>query len=135
MPPDHFQGNRNTIPSIVVTPYLDAEILRDTPHCRKWLVGVQYVILDSNYLTTRQTLDRDSLTAGDHILVCCGGSDQDQMSEYILSIFLQNKVPEINLKIVVGNMFEENRVKSIRRIADQNQDCISLVFNRNNIAD
>lgn len=135
MPPNHFQGDNNTTPSIVVTPYLGAEKLRETPHCRKWLVGVQYAILDSNYLTIRQTLDRNSLTAGNHILVCCGGSDRSQMSEYILSILLQNNVPEIDLKIVVGNLFEENRVKSIKKIADQNQGRISLVFNRNNIAD
>ena len=32
-------------------------------------------------------------------------------------------------------MFEKNRVKMIKEIADQNQDCISLVFDRNNIAD
>lgn len=135
MPPNHFQGDKNTIPSIVVTPYLDADKLRQTPHCRNWLVGVQYAILDSSYLTVRQTLDRNSLIAGDHILVCCGGSDRSQMSEYILRIFLKNKVPEVKLKFVVGNMFEENRVKSIKRIADQYQDKISLVFNQNNIAD
>ena len=135
MPPNHFQGDRYTIPSLVVTPYLNAKKLREAPRCREWLVGVQYAILDSNYLTIRQTLDENSLTTGDHILVCCGGSDRNKMSEYILSVFLQNKVPEIKLKIVVGNMFEENRVKSLKRIADQNQDQISLVSNRNNIAD
>ncbi len=135
MPPDHFQGDKNTIPSIVVTPYLDANRLRETPLCKNWLVGVQFAILDSNYLTIRQTLNGGSLTAGDYVLVCCGGSDRNKISEYILTIFLQNKVPETKLKLVVGNMFEENRVKSIKKIADQNKDCISLVFNRNNIAD
>ena len=35
MPPHHFQGDKNTIPSIVVTPYLNAEKLRETPHCKK----------------------------------------------------------------------------------------------------
>lgn len=135
MPPNHFQGDKSTIPSIVVTPYLGAEKLRETPHCEQWLVGVQYAILDSSYLAIRQTLDKSSLTAGDHVLVCCGGSDRNQMTEYILSILLQNKNPEINLKIVVGNLFEENRVRAIKKIADQNQGRISLVFNRNNIAD
>ena len=135
MPPNHFQGDKNTIPSIVVTPYLGAEKLRKKPHCRKWLVGVKYAILDSSYLSIRQRLDRNSLTAGDNILICCGGSDKSQITEYILEILLHNNVLKTNLNVVVGNMFEKNRVKSIKKIADQNQEYISLVFDRNNIAD
>ena len=135
MPPNHFQGDKNTIPSMVVTPYLDAEKLRMKPHCRKWLVGAKYAILDSSYLSIRQNLDRNSLTAGDNILICCGGSDKSQITEYILNILLENNVLETNLNVVVGNMFEKNRVNSIKIIADQYQDYISLVFNRNNIAD
>ena len=135
MPPNHFQGDKNTVPSIVVSPYLHAENLRKPPICNKWFAGVQYAILDSNYLNIRQTLNRDSVTAGNYILVCCGGSDPYQMSEYILHILLQNKVPEVNVKIVVGNLFEKSQINSLKKIADQNQKFISLVFNRNNIAD
>ena len=111
MPPNHFQGDKNTVPSIVVSPYLDAESLREPPICSRWLAGVQYAILDSNYLNIRQTLNRDSVTAGNYILVCCGGSDPNQMSEYILQVLLQNKVPKVNVKIVVGNLFEKNRIE------------------------
>ena len=135
MPPNHFQGDKNTKPSIVVTPYLGAEKLRKKPSCRKWLVGAKYAILDSSYLSIRQRLDRNSLTTGDNILICCGGSDKCQITEYILDILLHNNILETNLNVVVGNMFEKNRVKMIKKIADQNQDHISLVFDRNNIAD
>lgn len=136
MPPNHFQGDSNTIPSIVVTPYLDAENLRETPHCENWLAGVQFSILDSTFLTLRQTLSRNSLITGDYILVCCGGSDPNQMSEYILGILLNNKFPEVNVKFVVGNLFGKKRIESIKeKIADNNKKFISLVFNRNNISD
>ena len=135
MPPNHFQGDKDSVPSIVVSPYLDAESLREPPTCNKWFAGVEYAILDSNYFNIRQTLNRDLVTAGNYILVCCGGSDPNNMSEYILHILLQSKVPKVNVKIVVGNLVEKSRIESLKKIADQNQKFISLVFNRNNIAD
>ena len=110
MPPNHFQGDKDTVPSIVVSPYLAADNLREPPTCNKWFAGVQYAILNSNYLNIRQTLNRESVTAGNYILVCCGGSDPNQMSEYILQVLLQNKVPKVNVKIVVGNLFEKSRI-------------------------
>ena len=116
MPPNHFQGDNDTVPSIVVSPYLDAESLREPPTCNNWVAGVQYAILDSNYLNIRQSLNRESVTAGNYILVCCGGSDPNQMSEYILQVLLQNKVPKVNVKIVVGNLFE----KKPNRITQEN---------------
>ena len=135
MPPNHFQSVKCKKPSIILTPYLDAEKLRETPHCKKWLTGVQYSILDSTYLALHRTLNQNSLTSGDYILVCCGGSDPNQISEYILSILMQSKVLKIKVKIVVGNLFRKNRINSLKMIENKNKKFISLVFNRNNIAD
>lgn len=135
MPPYHFQGDETTTPSIVVTPYHDAEKLREAPYCKQWLTGVQYALLDSNYSTLRQSLGRNLSVTRDYILICCGNSDPNQISEYILSVLLQNKDPKINVKIVIGNLFEENRVNYFKKIAKQSQNNISLAFNQNNIAE
>ena len=135
MPPYHFQGDKTTAPSIVVTPYLDAEKLREAPHCDHWLTGVQYALLDSNYSALHQSLGRNLSVTRDYILICCGNSDPNQMSEYILSVLLQHKDPKINVKIVIGNLFEESRVNYFKKVAEPSQNNISLVFNQNNIAE
>lgn len=135
MPPYHFQGDKIITPSIVVTPYLDAEKLREAPHCDQWLAGVQYALLDSNYSTLHQSLGRNPSATRDYILICCGNSDPNQISEYILRVLLQHKDPKINVKIVIGNLFEENRVEYFKKIAEQSQNSVSLAFNQNNIAE
>ena len=135
MPPYHFQGDETTRPSIVVTPYLDAEKLCEAPHCDQWITGVQYAILDSNYSTLHQSLARNLSVTGDYILICCGNSDPNQISEYILRVLLQHKDPKINVKIVVGKLFEDNRVNFFKTIAEQSQNNVSLAFNQNNIAE
>ena len=135
MPPYHFQGDKTITPSIVVTPYLDAEKLREAPHCDQWLAGVQYAILDSDYSTLHQSLGRNLSVTRDYILICCGNSDPNQMSEYILSVLLQHKDPKINVTIVIGNLFEESRVDYFKKIAEPSQNNISLAFNQNNIAE
>ena len=135
MPPYHFQGDKSASPSIVVTPYLDTEKLREAPHCDQWLTGIQYALLDSNYSTLHQSLGRSLSVTRDYILICCGNSDPNQISEYILGVLLQHKDPKVNVKIVIGKLFEENRVNYFKKIAEKIQNNISLAFNQDNIAE
>ena len=134
MPPYHFQSKFHEAPSIVVTPYLDADKFRTAPACQSWLVGIDFVILDKEYSILHDKFD-SSLSAGNYILICCGGSDPHHFSTYILSELFEECQPQVHTKVVVGNLFDNTQVKSLHSIAKQYPQVISLESDRNNISD
>ena len=134
MPPYQFQSKLHEAPSIVVTPYLDADKFRTAPACQNWLAGIDYVILDKEYSILHDKFD-SSLSAGNYILICCGGSDPNHFSKYILSELLKECQPQVHTKVVVGNLFDDVHVNSLHSIASQYPQVISLESDRNNISD
>ena len=135
MPPYHYQSTSDICPSFVITPYFEADKFRDVPVAEKWLSGVDYAILDKAYCSIHKAIEHSELSIGDFILICCGGSDPNRHSEYILQELLIEHHPQVQIKVVIGNYFEGARIKFLHKLAEQYSQFISFVFNRNNVAD
>ena len=135
MPPYHFQSTSDTCPSFVITPYFEADKFRDVPVAENWLSGVEYAILDKAYCVIHKAIEHTTLSVGDYILICCGGSDPNRHSEYILQELLIENHPQVQIKVVIGNYFENARIEFLHELAEQHNQFISFEFNRNNLAD
>jgi len=135
MQPYHFLNRKSATPAMVITPYFGAERLRERPHCTKWLTGVDYAILDDSYHLLHQKMKQFQLSSGDYVLLCCGGSDPNHISEYILGLIANEKQLAVNVKVVVGNFFNANRVAKLQKMAELHPKKITLLYNQNNIAE
>ena len=135
MPPFHYQSDENSIPSLLVTPYFEANKLRDTPKCGAWLAGVEFAILDKIYPNLHSSLCKSSLKQGNFALICCGGSDPHQLSEYIVQTIFERHSPNVDIMLIIGNYFSQSRIIEFKKLARRNSKHLSLIFNKNNIAD
>ncbi len=135
MPPHHFECSNDNRPNIVITPYFGADSLRNSPNCDHWLAGVQYAILDQEYLNLHHSIKQRELSAGKKILICCGGSDPNRNSEFILQLLTEKLSPQINIEVVVGKLFNASRVRNFKNMAKMFPEQISLHIGRSNIAD
>ena len=135
MPPHHFECFSDKCPKLVITPYFDAETLRSSPNCEYWLAGAKFVILDQEFLDLHRSIEQKPLSSGQNILICCGGSDLDGVTEFILQLLTDDQPPQTEIKVVIGNLFTVNQIRKIEQIAIRFPEIISLYTDRNNIAD
>ena len=134
MPPHHYRGDSNSVVSYVVTPYLDAQHLRTEPQCKNWITGAQYSILDESYSLIHKKMKQDELRSGNFILLCCGGSDPNRFTEYILRKFADEPNLQVEVKVVVGQLFSASRVKVLKKLVTKHPQRISLIFDCHNIS-
>ena len=135
IPPHHFECTSNKCPTLLITPYFDAENLRSSPNCDSWLAGAKYAILDQEYLNLHRIIEQKPLSPGQYVLICCGGSDPDRVTEFILQLLTDAQPPQTEIKLVIGNLFTANRIKIIEQIAIRYPEKVSLYTGRSNIAD
>ncbi len=134
MPPHHFEACSDAIPSLAITPYLDAEFLRTRPLCERWLAGARYAVLENAFASIRQSLMQTTLTPGNYILVCCGGSDPAQLSASIVRKILQYGQPEMEIKVVIGSLFDRKLTGALEHLANQSSHRVSLTSGQDGIA-
>ena len=134
MPPHHYLGSSNSVVSYVITPYLDAQHLRTEPQCTNWITGVQYSILEESYSLIHKQMKLDELRSGNFILLCCGGSDPNRNTEYILRKFADEPNLQVEVKVVVGQLISTSRVKVLKKLAAKHPRNISLIFDCHNIS-
>jgi len=120
MPPDHFCPTVSTgqrYPDLVVTPYLDAEKLREPPPALRWKTGPEFAILDSSYARAAQ--DAIKFPLGLRILVTCGGSDPTELSLVCLNALGHFSG---NIDLVVGPLFSEDLVAKLQIAASKTRN-------------
>ncbi len=107
-------------PAAVITPYLNARSLRDTPpRNTDWQTGARFSILAPEYETWRA---RAAQVPTERILVTCGGSDPDGFSIETATALLGANTP---LDVVVGPLFSDAIQTALATLADEN-DQITL---------
>ena len=134
MPPYHYRGNSNAIPRIVITPYFGAEFLRKRPRCYKWLSGAQYAILEKSIISARNCLNQENSQPGKYILLCFGGGDPGQLSLLVLRKILEHGTPKIDIKVVIGTLFDRILTNEIEKLARKAPNSISLESGQNGLA-
>ena len=111
MPPDHFICSNCKVHALV-TPYLDADKYRPAPPKKtKWLTGPGYSLLGPEY---EQYVQQNDLDNPPSILICCGGSDTDQLSLAITQQLIESGV---QLNAVIGPLFDINLISSLENLA------------------
>jgi spore coat polysaccharide biosynthesis predicted glycosyltransferase SpsG len=111
MPPDNFIPTEQwPVPDLIVTPYLNAERFREPPGNCRWLQGAQYALLDTAYHSAR-VVDPASDACG--ILISCGGSDPDRLSQRLLQIMAAGQQP---VDVVVGPLFDSTLIQELQTI-------------------
>ena len=134
MPPNHYKGNSNTIPSIVITPYFGAELLCKRPQCFKWLSGAQYAILEKSIISARYCLNQKNSQRGKYILLCFGGSDPGQLSLLVLRKILECGAPKFDIKVVIGTLFDRKLTNELENLARKAPNSIKLESGQNGLA-
>ena len=135
IPPHHVECSTDKCPALLITPYFAAESVRSFPNCDSWLAGAKYAILDQEYLNLHRKIEQKPLSSGQNILICCGGSDPDRVTEFILQLLTNTQPPQTEIKLVIGNLFTANRIRNIEQIAIRFPEKVSLHTGRSNIAD
>ncbi|MEP3299042.1 MAG: hypothetical protein ABJO27_21635 [Pseudoruegeria sp.] len=103
--PDDYV-DQSPAPNAVITPYLNAENLRNSPPKNTiWKNGARYSILSPEYKTWRA---QSETSASGRILITCGGSDPDAFSIDTVTALLPLETP---LDVVVGPLFS-NQIKA-----------------------
>lgn len=100
MPPDHFVAHPGGAPDLVVTPYLHADRFRPPPACREWLFGGDMAIIDPQYAE----MAGHAPSTPPRILVSCGGSDPENLTDTILDVLRPLGHP---VDVVVGPLFDQ----------------------------
>ena len=134
MPPYHYRGYSNAIPSIVITPYLGAEFLREKPRCCKWLSGAQYAILEKSIISARSCLNQKNSQPGKYILLCFGGSDPGQLSLLVLRKILEHGAPKFDIKVVIGTLFDRKLTNEIENLVNKAPNSITLESGKDGLA-
>lgn len=118
VPPDEYVDQPNP-PALIITPYLNARVLRPyPPNAPKWAAGARFAILSPDYAALRADLP----TRSDRILVTCGGSDPDGFSVQTVQALLGCRLP---LDVVIGPLFDAATRARLAGLA-QAHDQISL---------
>ena len=134
MPPYHYRGKSNAIPSVVITPYFGAEFLCKKPRCCKWLSGAQYAILEKSIVSERYCLNQKNSQPGKYILLCFGGSDPGQLSPLVLRKILEHGVPKFDIKVVIGTLFDRKLTNELEHLARKAPNSITLESGKNGLA-
>lgn len=128
MPPDHFVCSNCKVHALL-TPYLDAEKYRPPPPKKTlWLNSPMYSLLGPEY----EELKEESLsrTQSPSILISCGGSDTDRLTESLVKCLLEHQVA---LNVAVGPLFHAEHVAALESLA-QNHPQINLHFKPTSLA-
>ena len=131
--PDHFQEKIDGIPELVVTPYLNADLFRPAPSAQIWLHGSKYSLLDHEFRRRRLNLTDPQRKLENNLLICCGGSDPENLTELILNQLIQQNALPVRTTVVVGNLFSSNRKKSLQTLVERTELNIDLADGKNGI--
>lgn len=111
MPPDHFTCAEGPMPDLVITPYLNADKFRAPPEAARWVAGARYAVLGAEY----QRGDiADGAFADRRILVTCGGSDPDGLSNRIARRLV---AAGLGADVVIGPLFAEDQITELHALA------------------
>lgn len=114
MPPDHFICSNCKVHALL-TPYLDAEKYRPPPPKKtQWFNSPLYSLLGPEY---DQFKNDNSVHAHPSILISCGGSDTDRLSESLVKNLLEHQVP---IDVAVGPLFHEEHIANLEALARTN---------------
>lgn len=115
MAPDHWISSKHHLPPhTLITPYLNAERLRDTPGCIRWLAGCDYALLGARYHDARHkaaVLPREP-----RLLISCGGSDPEDLS---LQMAIHVAPLGTTTHVVVGPMFHTDHREQLQKLAER----------------
>ncbi len=133
--PDHFQEKLDGIPDLIVTPYLNANLHRPTPSTPNWLYGSKFSLLNHDFRRRRLNLENSVSKLENHLLICCGGSDPENLTELILNQLIQQNTLPVRTTVVVGNLYSYNRRKSLQTLVERTGLDIDLVDGKDGIGD
>lgn len=106
---------------ILVAPYVGVTV-QDSP-CWRTLKGPAYAVLSPAYEGLHERIVRQH---ANRLLVSCGGSDPTMLTPLVLE-GIERLHRELNIRVIVGPLFDRNLKATLRNVASASRHSIELV--------
>lgn len=114
---------------LAIVPYVGAEKLFENKDTTNYLIGASYFIFRNEFLSSPKVINRDNVN---HVFVCMGGSDADQLTEKYLKLLVRAGY-NFKISIVITHLTPE-RKKQIDDILHFHKGQSDIILNSSDMS-